>query len=104
MKPNHHFATHTAPQIRDYGPVYNFWAFLTERLNGLLKTFKLNNWNRGRLEVSMMRAFMRSVFVKTMVRRYIHGTHLELMNIIRYETSRPLVLMDLNLRVTIQAS
>lgn len=67
MKPNHHFATHTAPQVQDYGPMYNFWAFLTERLNGTLKSFNLNNWGAGRLEVCMMRAFMRDVFVKNMV-------------------------------------
>lgn len=67
LKPNHHYALHTAPQVQDYGPIYNYWAFLTERLNGLLKTFNLNNWGGGRLEVSMMRAFMRDVFVKTLV-------------------------------------
>ncbi|KII89951.1 hypothetical protein PLICRDRAFT_571426 [Plicaturopsis crispa FD-325 SS-3] len=33
MKPNHHWSVHTPEQIRDYGPVYNFWCFLSERLN-----------------------------------------------------------------------
>ena len=67
MKPNHHFAVHTATQVRDYGPVYNFWAFLSERLNKIMKSFNLNNWNGGRLEVSMMRAFSRDAFVKKLV-------------------------------------
>ncbi|EIW80125.1 hypothetical protein CONPUDRAFT_155484 [Coniophora puteana RWD-64-598 SS2] len=33
LKPNFHWATHLSDQILDYGPVYNFWAFLSERLN-----------------------------------------------------------------------
>lgn len=60
MKPNHHWAVHTADQIRDYGPMYSFWAFLTERLNKILKNLNSNNWTGGRLEESMMREFHRS--------------------------------------------
>ena len=55
LKPNHHFLVHLPAQIHDYGPVYGFWCFLGERLNKLLKSFKLNNWGGGQLEVSMMR-------------------------------------------------
>ncbi|KAJ7443281.1 hypothetical protein FB451DRAFT_1190185 [Mycena latifolia] len=60
MKPNHHWAVHIMDQISDYGPVYTFWAFLTERLNKVLKNLNSNNWTGGRLEVSMMREFHRS--------------------------------------------
>jgi hypothetical protein len=60
MKPNHHWAVHIPEQILDYGPVYGFWAFLTERLNKVLKSMNSNNWSGGRLEVSMMREFHRS--------------------------------------------
>ncbi|KAJ7342832.1 hypothetical protein DFH08DRAFT_703492, partial [Mycena albidolilacea] len=60
MKPNHHWAVHIPEQILDYGPVYGFWAFLTERLNKVLKNMNSNNWSGGRLEVSMMREFHRS--------------------------------------------
>ncbi|KAJ7059203.1 hypothetical protein C8F01DRAFT_1370784 [Mycena amicta] len=59
MKPNHHWAVHIADQILDYGPVYGFWAFLTERLNKVLKNLNINNWTGGMLEVSMMRQFHR---------------------------------------------
>ncbi|KAF7346894.1 hypothetical protein MVEN_01441600 [Mycena venus] len=60
MKPNHHWAVHIPAQIRDFGPVYSFWAFLTERLNKILKNLNSNNWTGGRLEESMMREFHRS--------------------------------------------
>ncbi|KIK82150.1 hypothetical protein PAXRUDRAFT_27670 [Paxillus rubicundulus Ve08.2h10] len=33
MKPNFHWAVHLGQQIKDYGLVYNFWAFLSEWLN-----------------------------------------------------------------------
>jgi hypothetical protein len=68
MKPNHHWAVHTPEQIRDYGPVYGFWAFLTERLNKVLKNMNSNNWSGGRLEVSMMREFHRSSQLDGIVR------------------------------------
>ncbi|KAJ7110207.1 hypothetical protein C8R43DRAFT_883954 [Mycena crocata] len=60
MKPNHHWSVHIPDQILDFGPVYTFWAFLTERLNKILKNLNSNNWTGGRLEVSMMREFHRS--------------------------------------------
>ncbi|KAJ6585872.1 hypothetical protein B0H19DRAFT_1250627 [Mycena capillaripes] len=57
MKPNHHWAVHIPHQVRDFGPLYSFWAFVTERLNKVLKNLKSNIWPGGRLEVSMMREF-----------------------------------------------
>ncbi|KAJ7755298.1 hypothetical protein DFH07DRAFT_773413 [Mycena maculata] len=57
MKPNHHWAVHIPDQILDHGPVYSFWAVLSERLNKILKNLNSNNWTGGQLEVSMMREF-----------------------------------------------
>lgn len=59
MKPNHHWAIHVPDQVLDYGPLYSIWAFLTERLNKVLKNLNSNNWSGGLLEVSMMREFHR---------------------------------------------
>lgn len=59
VKPNHHFATHIAQQIRNYGPVYSFWCFLPERLNRVLKGYNSNGAGKGQLEISMLRAFSR---------------------------------------------
>ncbi|KAJ7369115.1 hypothetical protein DFH08DRAFT_983984 [Mycena albidolilacea] len=67
MKPNHCWAVHTPEQIRDYGPVYEFWAFLTKCLNKVLKNMNSNNWSGGRLEVFMMHEFHRST-------RFLPGT------------------------------
>ncbi|KIK81198.1 hypothetical protein PAXRUDRAFT_35943 [Paxillus rubicundulus Ve08.2h10] len=47
MKPNFHWAVHLTQQIQDFGPVYNFWAFLSERLNKVLKSSNSNNWTGG---------------------------------------------------------
>jgi hypothetical protein len=69
MKPNHHWAVHVPAQIRDYGPVYGFWAFLTERLNKVFKNMNSNNWGGGLFEVSMMREFHRMKQLDAMVRR-----------------------------------
>ncbi|KAK6991496.1 hypothetical protein R3P38DRAFT_2572162 [Favolaschia claudopus] len=65
MKPNHHWAVHVPDQLIDYGPVHNFWAFLTERLNKLLKNLNSNNWTGGELEVSMMREYHRNMAVQS---------------------------------------
>ncbi|KAG1751089.1 hypothetical protein EDB19DRAFT_1271823 [Suillus lakei] len=67
MKPNFHWAVHLAQQIKDYGPVYNFWAFLSERLNKVLKSSNSNNWTGGQVEISMMREFMRAAQIDSMV-------------------------------------
>ncbi|KZV63255.1 hypothetical protein PENSPDRAFT_758090 [Peniophora sp. CONT] len=55
MKPNHHWCMHIFDQLRDYGPVPNFWSFTVERLNKIMKGFNLNHWGGGRLEVTLMR-------------------------------------------------
>jgi hypothetical protein len=68
MKPNHHWALHIFEEIEDFGPVYSFWAFLSERLNKILKNLKSNNWTGGRVEVSMMRQFHRSTRLDSKVK------------------------------------
>ncbi|KAJ6529260.1 hypothetical protein B0H19DRAFT_968390 [Mycena capillaripes] len=67
MKPNHHWAVHIPDQALDYGPLYGIWAFLTERLNKVLKNLNSNNWGNGLLEVSMMREFHRTAQLDGMV-------------------------------------
>ncbi|KAG2123732.1 hypothetical protein DEU56DRAFT_745134 [Suillus clintonianus] len=74
MKPNFHWAVHLAQQIRDYGPVYNFWAFLSERLNKVLKSSNSNNWTGGQVEISMMREFMRAGQIDSMARGALQTT------------------------------
>jgi hypothetical protein len=67
MTTNHHWSVHTPDQILDFGPVYDFWTFMTERLNKILKSINNNHWGGGRLEVSMMRGFGRETQFETLV-------------------------------------
>ncbi|KAJ6506558.1 hypothetical protein C8R45DRAFT_1208644 [Mycena sanguinolenta] len=67
MKPNHHWAVHVPDQALDYGPLHNFWAFLPERLNKVLKNLNSNNWGGGLLEVSTMREFQRMTQLEGML-------------------------------------
>ena len=42
---NMHLHGHIASCIRDYGPVYAFWCFAFERMNGILGSYHTNNRN-----------------------------------------------------------
>lgn len=61
IRPNHHFAIHTAESVRDYGPFHEFWTFLFERLNKVLKSYKSNNHGHGELETSFFREYHRTI-------------------------------------------
>ncbi|KAG0694715.1 hypothetical protein DFH29DRAFT_1006099 [Suillus ampliporus] len=59
IKPNHHYATHIATFVRNFGPLHDFWTFLFERLNKVLKSFKTNNHGDGELETTFFSEFHR---------------------------------------------
>lgn len=61
IRPNHHYATHIPEFVRRYGPLREFWTFLFERMNKLLKSFHSNNHGGGELEVSFFREFHRTI-------------------------------------------
>ena len=67
MKPNQHWANHLPDQLRDFGPVYAFWAFLGERFNKHLKNFNWSTHKGGQLEISMLRMHARETALKTLV-------------------------------------
>ncbi|KIJ06688.1 hypothetical protein PAXINDRAFT_158658 [Paxillus involutus ATCC 200175] len=60
LKPNHHYACHTATYARNFGPLNGFWTFLFERLNKVLKSFKTNNHASGELETTFFNEFHRT--------------------------------------------
>ncbi|KAG1752356.1 uncharacterized protein EDB91DRAFT_1243135 [Suillus paluster] len=60
LKPNHHFATHIGACVRNFGPLHDFWTFLFERLNKLLKSYKSNNHSNGALETTFFMEFHRT--------------------------------------------
>ena len=40
---NMHLHGHLATCVRDFGPVYSFWCFAFERINGILGSYHTNN-------------------------------------------------------------
>ncbi|KAG2045524.1 hypothetical protein BDR06DRAFT_978149 [Suillus hirtellus] len=67
VKPTHHWVTHIFDQLQDYGPVYNFWTFLFECLNKVLKSYSMNNYSNGEIEVTFMCAFQKDVALRDML-------------------------------------
>ncbi|KAN0074464.1 hypothetical protein V8E55_011876, partial [Tylopilus felleus] len=59
IKPNHHYATHIATFVRNFGPLHDFWTFLYEWLNKVLKSFKTDNHSGGKLETTFLAEFHR---------------------------------------------
>ncbi|KIK33063.1 hypothetical protein CY34DRAFT_27105 [Suillus luteus UH-Slu-Lm8-n1] len=60
IKPNHHYATHVVECTCNFGPLHDFWTFLFERLNKVLKAFKTNNHENGELETTFFTEFQRT--------------------------------------------
>ena len=58
MRPNHHYATHTAEFIRNFGPAAGFWSFIFERLNKVLKGTNHNNHGHGTIESTFLKQFI----------------------------------------------
>ena len=54
---NMHLHGHLTECIRDFGPVYSFWCFAYERMNGILGEYHTNNHH---ISVQFMRRFLDS--------------------------------------------
>ena len=54
---NMHLHGHLPDCVRDYGPVYSFWCFAFERMNGILGDYHTNNHH---ISVQIMRRFLDS--------------------------------------------
>ncbi|KAI0363300.1 hypothetical protein BV20DRAFT_1058164 [Pilatotrama ljubarskyi] len=67
IRPNHHYATHTAEFIRDYGPLRGYWTFVFERLNKILKAYETNNHEGGEIECTFFREFYRTAQLHRMI-------------------------------------
>ncbi|EIW81993.1 hypothetical protein CONPUDRAFT_54023, partial [Coniophora puteana RWD-64-598 SS2] len=75
LKPNSHWAVHLCEQVLDYGPIYNFWAFLSEHLNKVLKSATFNKWVGGQIEITMMCEFTCSSRLDTIVSARLFSDH-----------------------------
>ncbi|KIK78619.1 hypothetical protein PAXRUDRAFT_163472, partial [Paxillus rubicundulus Ve08.2h10] len=60
IKPNHHFVTHVSACACNFGPLHDFWTFLFECLNKVLKSYKTNNHANGELETMFFHEFQRT--------------------------------------------
>jgi hypothetical protein len=68
IKPNHHYSTHVGECVRNYGPLHDFWTFLYERLNKVLKSYKTNNHGHGELETTFFNDFQKTCHISRLVR------------------------------------
>jgi len=67
IKPNHHYLTHISECVQNYGPLHDFWTFLYERLNKVLKSYKTNNHDHGELETMFFNDFQRTCHISRLV-------------------------------------
>lgn len=57
VKPNMHFATHIIDCILDFGPIYGFWLFSFERMNGIMGSY---HTNQRAVETQIFHKFLRN--------------------------------------------
>ena len=69
IRPNHHYSVHIPDCARDYGPLHEFWTFLFEQMNKVLKSYKTNNHGGGELETSFFREFQHAASEARLVSR-----------------------------------
>ncbi len=67
IKPNHHYSTHVGECMRNYGPLYNFWTFLYEWLNKVLKSYKTNNHGHRELKTMFFNDFQKTCHISQLV-------------------------------------
>ncbi|KAF8131089.1 hypothetical protein EV363DRAFT_1166042 [Boletus edulis] len=53
--------------VRNFGPLHDFWTFLFERLNKVLKLFKTNNHSSGELKTTFFTEFQRTCEIGRLV-------------------------------------
>ncbi|KAG1447243.1 hypothetical protein G6F56_009321 [Rhizopus delemar] len=59
VTPNMHMHLHILEAVRDFGPIYSFWVYAFERLNGDIKKMSVNY--KSSFEVTYMRKFLQTV-------------------------------------------
>ncbi|GBC17868.2 hypothetical protein GLOIN_2v1775288 [Rhizophagus irregularis DAOM 181602=DAOM 197198] len=77
ITPNLHLSLHLRDCSSDYGPLYAFWCFSFERMNGILGS--LPNSNR-KIESELMRRLMFDKQIKNIISSGIEVKGLELLN------------------------
>ncbi|KZT29817.1 hypothetical protein NEOLEDRAFT_1055472 [Neolentinus lepideus HHB14362 ss-1] len=57
---NHHLSMHLLEMVKLFGPVYGWWLFAFERLNGMFEKVNHNGHDGGRLELTLMRNWVQT--------------------------------------------
>lgn len=60
LMPNNHWATHFDEIVMRFGPIPSTWLFGPERFNGFLEKVSLNGRRGGRMELTLMRHWVRT--------------------------------------------
>ena len=97
ITPNLHLSLHLKECVYDYGPLYVFWCFSFERMNGILGKFLLNyiillhsilmNFNIGslpnshrKIEPELMRRLMNDLQIVNLTKNHSDKTGFEFLN------------------------
>lgn len=67
LTPNAHIVMHLEDYIRLYGPVYGWWAYAFERMNGILGRFNTNGHTGGEVEATILRGWLKTIQLQDLV-------------------------------------
>src|SRR6266853_2183781 len=72
---------HISICVRNFGPLHDFWTFLYEHLNKVLKSYKTNNHSQGELKATFFSEFHKTSDISQIVchlasRQHIAHTNL----------------------------
>ncbi|RPD77473.1 hypothetical protein L226DRAFT_521134 [Lentinus tigrinus ALCF2SS1-7] len=84
--------------VLNFGPLREFWTFVFERLNKILKSFKTNNHDGGELECTFLREFHRTAELYRLLAEGLRNAPSECVR----EGCRQMVHASIDIRGTVQ--
>ena len=92
ITPNIHLSLHLAECCRDYGPMYSFWCYLFERMNGLLGSYPNSRRN---IEPELLRIIQQNCRLDELIISNQSFKLTEALELVKSRpTSRSLVMYD----------
>lgn len=67
LTPNFHAVLHIRLWIVLFGPVYAWWVYAFERMNGVLARFRTNGRGGGELEATLLRGWLKLMMLQDLV-------------------------------------
>ncbi|CAB4431577.1 unnamed protein product [Rhizophagus irregularis] len=74
ISPNLHLCLHICECSLDYGPLYAFWCYSMERMNGLLGSFHNSNRN---IELELMKIIQRNALLDELTSHADQNSHIK---------------------------